>query len=276
MTITAANAVTAPLLAPANPSALKLRIISALILAPIALGAVWAGGVAIKLLVLVAVLGMGWEWSRLCGRGRLGRIGAATIATLLAAVGALALGSVAGWAIALAGSLGVAIIASRTREADPLWAGAGTLWIAAGSLAFLWVTLVTGRDSTLWLLVMVWTSDIAAYAVGRAVGGPRLAPRISPNKSWAGFAGGLFAPALLGAISGVLMRGEPVVLAILAGCLGLAAQLGDLAESFAKRHFGVKDSSGLIPGHGGLLDRLDGLLAAALAFTAASLALPYF
>ena len=263
-------------MAPANPSALKLRIISALILAPPALLAVWLGGVAITLLVLAAVLGMGWEWARLCGRGRLGRSGGAIIATLLAAVGVLALGTGACWAIALAGSIGVAVIAAATREADPLWAGAGTLWIAAGSLAFLWAALATGRLMTIWLLAVVWTSDIAAYAVGRTVGGPRLAPRISPNKSWAGFFGGFLGPALVGAATAPLLGGAPGRFAALAAGLGLAAQLGDLAESFAKRHFGVKDSSGLIPGHGGLLDRLDGLLAAALAFVAASLALPYF
>ena len=112
--------------------------------------------------------------------------------------------------------------------------------------------------------------------MGRTVGGPRLAPRISPNKSWAGFIGGLAGPALVGAAAAPLLHGSPGLIASLAAALGLAAQLGDLAESLAKRHFGVKDSSGLIPGHGGLLDRLDGLLAAALAFMAASLALPYF
>ncbi|HEV2551515.1 MAG TPA: phosphatidate cytidylyltransferase [Stellaceae bacterium] len=263
-------------MAPANPSALKLRIISALILAPLALAAVWAGGVAITFLVLAAVLGMGWEWARLCGRGRLGRTGAAIIATLLAAVGALALGSAAGLAIALVGTLGVAVTASVTREANPLWAAAGTLWIAAGSLAFLGVELAAGRSLTIWLLAVVWTSDIAAYAAGRTVGGPRLAPRISPNKSWAGFVGGLVGPAMLGAAAAPLLEGSPGFFAALAAALGLAAQLGDLAESFAKRHFGVKDSSGLIPGHGGLLDRLDGLLTAAVAFLAAIAVLPYF
>jgi phosphatidate cytidylyltransferase len=263
-------------LAPANPSALKLRIISALILAPLALGAVWAGGIPLKTLVLVAVLGMGWEWARLCGRGRLGASGVAIVATLLAAVGALALGSAAAWVIAVVGSLAVALVAGVTRQANPAWAGAGTLWIAAGSIAFLAVALVAGRALTIWLLAVVWASDIAAYAVGRTVGGPRLAPRISPNKSWAGFVGGVIGPALVGAVPALLLDGPAGFLAVLAAALGLAAQLGDLAESFAKRHFGVKDSSGLIPGHGGLLDRLDGLLAAAVAFMAAMAVLPYF
>jgi phosphatidate cytidylyltransferase len=263
-------------LAPANPSALKLRILSALILAPVALGAVWAGGIWLTALVLAAVLGMGWEWARLCGRGHIGVSGIAIIATLLAAVGALALGLGAAWVIAILGSLGVSLVARATRQADPAWAAAGTLWIAAGSIAFLTVTLGAGRTLTIWLLAVVWTSDIAAYAVGRTVGGPRLAPRISPNKSWAGFVGGLIGPALAGALSAPLLDGPPGFFTAFGAGLGLAAQLGDLAESFAKRHFGVKDSSGLIPGHGGLLDRLDGLLTGAVAFVAAMAILPYF
>jgi phosphatidate cytidylyltransferase len=265
-------------LAPANPSALKLRILSALILAPLALGAVWAGGIYFIALVLVAVLGMAWEWARLSGRGRLRLSGAVIIATPSVAVAAMAFLPTATLAltIALAGPLAVAVIAAVTRQAEPLWAAAGVLWISLGSLAFLAVWMIGGRDLTLWLLGVVWTSDIAAYAVGRSVGGPRLAPRISPNKSWAGFLGGLIGPALAGALATPFLGGEPGFCAALAATLGLAAQLGDLAESFAKRHFGVKDSSGLIPGHGGLLDRLDGLLTAAAAFLAAIAALPYF
>jgi phosphatidate cytidylyltransferase len=263
-------------LAPANPSALKLRIISALALAPLALGAVWVGGMSVRLLVIAAVLGMGWEWARLCGRGRIGLTGAAIIATQLAAVGTLALGSGAAWAIAVLGGVGVALVAAVTRQASPAWAAAGTLWIAVGSIAFLSVAVAVGTTPTIWLLAVVWASDVTAYAVGRTVGGPRLAPRISPNKSWSGFFGGLAGPALVGAMSAPLLGGPAAFLAALGAVLGLAAQLGDLAESFAKRHFGVKDSGGLIPGHGGLLDRLDGLLVAAVAFVLAIAALPYF
>jgi phosphatidate cytidylyltransferase len=263
-------------LAPANPSALKLRIISALALAPLALGAVWAGGMSLRVLVLAAVLGMGWEWARLCGRGRIGVTGAAIITALLAAVGTLAVGSGAAWAIAILGGIGVALVAAVTGQASPAWAAAGTLWIAVGSIAFLSVAVVAGPTPPIWLLAVVWASDIAAYVVGRTVGGPRLAPRISPNKSWAGLFGGIAGPALLGGMSAPLLGGSAGFLAALGATLGLAAQLGDLAESFAKRHFGVKDSSGLIPGHGGLLDRLDGLLVAAVAFVLAMAVLPYF
>ncbi len=265
-------------MAPANPSALKLRILSALILAPLALGAVWAGGAYFIALVLVAVLGMAWEWARLSGRGRLRPSGAVIIATPLAAVAAMAFQPTASlaFAIALVGSLAVALVTAMTRQAEPLWAAAGALWISLGSIAFVSVWMVGGRDFTLWLLGVVWMSDIAAYVVGRSIGGPRLAPRISPNKSWAGFLGGFIGPALAGALATPFLGGEPGFYAALAATLGLAAQLGDLAESFAKRHFGVKDSSGLIPGHGGLLDRLDGLLTAAAALLVAIAVLPYF
>jgi phosphatidate cytidylyltransferase len=169
-------------------------------------------------------------------------------------------------AVALAGSLGVLFYAAWTGKVEPLWAGGGTLWLTLGALGFLWLGLgPAGRDTTLWLLAVVWATDIGAYAAGRSLGGPRLAPRISPNKTWAGLIGGVSCAALV-TLAAAALTGSPWPL-LVATSVGLAvvAQLGDLAESYAKRHFGVKDSSGLIPGHGGLLDRLDGLLAAAIA-----------
>jgi phosphatidate cytidylyltransferase len=152
-----------------------------------------------------------------------------------------------------------------TGAAEPLWAASGTVWIALGTIAFLWLAAdpAAGRATAFWLLALVWVNDTAAYAAGRLIGGPRLAPRISPNKTWAGFWGGVLAAAATGWIAAVLAGGSPLALAGVSLVLAVAAQLGDLAESLAKRHFGVKDSSQLIPGHGGLLDRVDGLLAAA-------------
>ncbi|HXP12806.1 MAG TPA: phosphatidate cytidylyltransferase, partial [Stellaceae bacterium] len=116
-----------------------------------------------------------------------------------------------------------------------------------------------------WLLALVWASDIAAYAVGRALGGPKLAPRLSPNKTWAGFFGGLAGAGLVGVASASITHAPAALLLPVSLALGLAAQAGDLLESLAKRHYGVKDAGQLIPGHGGLLDRIDSLLAAALA-----------
>jgi phosphatidate cytidylyltransferase len=120
----------------------------------------------------------------------------------------------------------------------------------------------------LWLLAVVWATDIGAYAVGRGVGGPRLAPRWSPRKTWSGLAGGTVCAALAGGLTALALGVSPALPLVLTSAgLAIVAQFGDLAESLAKRRFGVKDSSGLIPGHGGLLDRLDGLLAVIPAVT---------
>ena len=119
-----------------------------------------------------------------------------------------------------------------------------------------------GRPTLLWLLAVVWATDIGAYAVGRTLGGPRLAPRWSPRKTWAGLVGGVLCAALAGwATAAWLGISAALPLVLLSAGLAIVEQFGDLAESLAKRRFGVKDTSGLIPGHGGLLDRLDGLLA---------------
>jgi phosphatidate cytidylyltransferase len=124
---------------------------------------------------------------------------------------------------------------------------------------------MSGYARIFFLLALVWASDIGAYAFGRLIGGPKLAPALSPNKTWAGALGGLGCAMLTG-VAAAALTGAPVLPVVgVSVVVAVAAQLGDLAESYAKRRFGVKDSSHLIPGHGGLLDRIDSLLAAALA-----------
>jgi phosphatidate cytidylyltransferase len=126
-----------------------------------------------------------------------------------------------------------------------------------------WLDRVGGWPMILWLFVTVWATDSGAFVAGRGLGGPRLAPRLSPNKTWAGFAGGAVSAALVGWATSALAHAAAVPLVAASIGLAVAAQAGDLAESMAKRRFGVKDSGQIIPGHGGLLDRLDGMLAAA-------------
>jgi phosphatidate cytidylyltransferase len=117
---------------------------------------------------------------------------------------------------------------------------------------------------------VVWASDIGAYAFGRLIGGPKLAPALSPNKTWAGAIGGLASAMVVGQLAAAFFAGDPpAVLFAISAFVAIAAQVGDLIESFAKRCFNVKDSGGLIPGHGGLLDRLDSLLLASLALALA-------
>lgn len=244
-------------------SGLALRLASSLVLAPLALAALWFGSPWLPALVAVAAAGMGWEWAQLAG-GASRSVAVLIILTLLAAVAAASLGlAVTGLALAVLGAAAVWATALAAGAKAALWTALGTLWLASPCVAFLW--LAADRAAVLWLLALVWATDSGAYAAGRLIGGPRLAPRISPNKTWAGFGGGLLAAALVGSATAWLEDTSALVLVPVSLLLAVAAQLGDLAESLAKRHFGVKDTGALIPGHGGLLDRLDSVLTTAMA-----------
>jgi len=241
---------------------LGMRVVSAIVLLPVALAAVWFGPPWIVLIVAVAGLAMAWEWGRLVAAGQFGADTAIIMAVVVLAIGGAAIGR---FASALAVALIGAIAAATLRRRDWIWTGVGTLWIACGCVAFVWLDAADGRLVMLWLLGVVWATDIFAYFVGKTVGGPRLAPQLSPNKTWAGFAGGLFGGAAAGIVAAVWTGWPSGRIAAISLGLSLVSQGGDLAESWAKRHFAVKDTSGLIPGHGGVLDRLDGLLAATVA-----------
>lgn len=261
----------------AKTNPLLLRIISASVLGPIVLAVVWLQGPLLAALVLAGMAGMTWEWGRLAAGGRFGPAGIATVMTGEAAIAALVIGAWGGTAclVALSGGACVYAVAVARRMPEPLWAALGTLWIVLGTVAFFWLAQPPGqgRQTALWLLLLVWANDIAAYVAGRSIGGPKLAPQLSPNKTWAGFVGGVAASGLIGALALGVGWASGISIVVISLALGVASQLGDLAESLAKRHFGVKDSSGLIPGHGGLLDRVDGLLAASILAGAICLAI---
>lgn len=183
------------------------------------------------------------------------------------ALGCLWAGGWAWGALVLAAAIGMAwewLAMIRRRPAAWLPA-AGAAYIAPAALALVWLRLPepAGFGAVLFVLCVVWASDIGAYMLGRLVGGPKLAPAISPGKTWSGACGGLVAAALVGVAAARLGEGAPRAAMATAAGLGVVAQLGDLFESALKRHFGVKDSGHLIPGHGGLLDRLDAVLLAA-------------
>lgn len=253
-------------------SPLGLRLVASVLLMAVTLGALWAG---LPIWVFFVALGaaiMSWEWARLVGRGVLGSPGYVAIATVVALDLYLGFGgdlSIALLLLALAATL-VFLMRGGPNGSERLWRGAGLLYVGMPSFALIWLREdpVLGFATCLWLLILVWAIDSAAYFVGRAVGGPKLAPRISPSKTWAGLAGGCAAAALVGAVAAAWMGGNVVALAALGILLAFVEQGGDLVESAIKRHFGVKDSSGLIPGHGGVLDRVDGLVAVAIAVAA--------
>ncbi|HWE75259.1 MAG TPA: phosphatidate cytidylyltransferase [Stellaceae bacterium] len=252
-----------------HSSGLTLRILSASVMVPVALAAVWFGSPYLPALVALLGAGMGWEWARM---SRL-RSPSATLLVILGpfvSACAMAFGDEAGsvvLAIVFAGGVALAERDLRLR----IWGALATLWIALPCAAILWLDRgAFGREHIIYLFAVVWASDIGAYAFGRLIGGPKLAPALSPNKTWAGAIGGLGCAMVIGALAAAAFTdGSPALLLAISAVVAIAAQVGDLIESFAKRCFNVKDSGALIPGHGGLLDRLDSLLLAALALALA-------
>ncbi len=246
---------------------LRTRILSALVLAPVALGLTWLGGWPFAAMLAVAAIAMAFELSALLpGDTKTSRImlaGFALIAVLANAAGGPLVALLAG----LSG-LTFAITVGILRNA-PLWPSIFAYpYVILPLVGLLWLRLDPefGRVVIFWLLFIVWATDTFAYFFGRAIGGPKLAPRLSPNKTWAGLIGGMFGAGLVGAIAAIWLNlGSPAILALVSASLAVIAQAGDILESALKRRAGVKDSGKLIPGHGGILDRVDGLVTAAVA-----------
>ena len=265
MTSADENAGTVRRLARAEFGSLRPRILSAAALAPFPIAAIWFGSPWLPLLTALAGALMAWEWGRLCRRGRFGTTGILLVGVVLAAIATATLAT-AEFALGftLLGA-GVVFWSARQRpDLDPEWIAFGALWVALPCICLLWLARggPNGRATLLWVFAVVWVTDIGAYVIGRTLGGPRLAPRLSPQKTWSGSVGGAACAALTGWATAAWLGISPALPVVLVSAgLAIVEQFGDLAESVAKRRFGVKDSSGLIPGHGGLLDRLDGLLA---------------
>lgn len=254
---------------PKNKSDLKLRVLSAAVLGPIVLGLAWLGGPAFGMLALVAAILFLHEWFAMTGTGLLTPHG---VAGYLVLVG-IALAYHFGYpgvslACPVAGALVVYGLSGFSRAGR--WAAEGVIYAGLALYALL---VIRGGEQGLaflfFLLVLVWATDIAAYFTGRSLGGPKLWRNISPNKTWSGAIGGLVCAVLLG-LGTIAIAGKADLFswALLAAVLSIVSQLGDLLESGVKRRFDVKDSSHLIPGHGGIMDRVDGLVAAAIAAVA--------
>lgn len=248
------------------------RTASALVLAPLAIGAAFAGGWIFAAACTVTAALVLWEWSILISRAADWRILAPGLPALCAAA-VLAHGNAPGMAIvALAlGASGAAVataVAPRAGQRSvAAWAAAGVIYASILLIS----PIVLGSDPQMgfaalaFLFATVWATDIFAYLTGRKLGGPLLWPRVSPKKTWTGAIGGLAGGVVAGALVAYASAGtHPVAAGVLALILSIAAQGGDLLESSVKRRFGAKDTSALIPGHGGVMDRVDGLLVAAL------------
>jgi phosphatidate cytidylyltransferase len=218
----AASAISVPAAPAPRFRGLLLRSVSAAILAPVFLAAIWFGFPWVDLVAAIAAPIMVAEWGRLT-RGR------------------------------------------------PSMRASTFLYSIAAALALLWLRHqpTFGRETILWIVACVWATDVGAYFLGSLAGGAKLAPSISPSKTWSGLVGGICFSAVVSSASGLVFdAGDTPVLALAGVAIALVAQAGDLFESAAKRRAGVKDSGRLIPGHGGLLDRIDGLIAALVAVAA--------
>lgn len=206
---------------------LLTRLISALALLPVVLAAVWYGGYYFSALLAVAFVLMGYEWLQM--------------------------------------------IKSKGKEKNIAWLLLGLIYIVAPLYAFYLLRLFdAGALLVFWSFLMVWAMDVGGFFAGKAIGGPKMAPKISPNKTWSGLLGGVLLAICASELLFYFIGDIAEVAALgfspawyLAGVIAIIAQIGDLVESQFKRHFGIKDTSGIIPGHGGILDRADGLLLAA-------------
>ncbi|MGJ0510625.1 MAG: phosphatidate cytidylyltransferase [Methylocystis sp.] len=251
------------------------RVISAVVMVAAAAATLYVGGVAFTLFWLLAGLALNWEWQTLIGGERrewrfvLGGV-AVAIAALLGRHG---LAAYAALAAAGCGAAAAALAGPERR----LWAAAGVIYASAPVFAVCWLRESPGPGllAIAFLFALVWGTDVFAYFGGRLIGGPKLWPRVSAGKTWSGTITGVLSGAALG-LATVWLGGGPALASVQIFAVGLVAaavsQMGDLAESSVKRRFGVKDSSRLIPGHGGVMDRLDGFIFASVFAAAIGLA----
>jgi phosphatidate cytidylyltransferase len=240
---------------------LLTRVAAAIVLAPAAIAIAYAGGWLWTALATVTAIGLYVEWLTIVGTAREMPAIASGVAALAIAGLCLALGRIdAALVVLVLGLAAVGLLSAERR----LWTATGFAYAAAAELASVLVRLdqTSGFAALILILLVVWVTDIGGYFAGRGIGGPKLWPRVSPKKTWAGAIGGFALSLVVAGGFAASGFGNAGPLLLLAAVLSIASQLGDLFESAVKRRFGVKDSSQIIPGHGGLLDRLDGFVAA--------------
>lgn len=268
-----------PLARPFNWANFGLRAVSGAVLASGAVWSVWAWGPPLlwrwpfAALVAVAAVLLSWEWAAMAAPSARRRVALVTTVPILVALGLAWRGDYPlAWCVVAAAAAAIAFLmrAPGVRSADAAY---GVLYIAPAAIVLLWlIATPQGPGWTLILFACAWAADICAFLVGSVLKGPKLWPRFSPNKTWAGFIGGLIGAMIASVgVAALIMRLSLAGAALIGLAAGLATMAGDLWESMLKRRFGVKDSGDLIPGHGGLMDRVDGLMFAVVAVAVARL-----
>ena len=249
-------------------SDLRQRVISGFLLAGAAAIAVFLGGWINALFVALGTGVMAWELTRMT-RGVLGfrKVGA-VLAFVTGAIPPIVV-EAAGLMPALITATVLSVVSGfglARKTPQPELLAFGIALLSYAGTFFVWMRDLpdNGFSIAIWIVLVVAAADMGGYFCGRAIGGPKLAPALSPNKTWAGALGGIAFAVIVSEIFSLIVDGDPMVLGIVAALTAVVSQAGDLAESATKRRFGVKDSSTLIPGHGGVLDRFDALAGASL------------
>ncbi len=247
---------------------LGVRTVSAAVLIPAVLADVWAGGIWFHLFVALIGILMALEWTNIVHGQNPRQFALHAAGAMCGALLPLDVGLSGGVsAIALLAAVSMAL-AVRQQPDGPLWRYFGVFYVSVPPIALVLLREDPGYGiaAIVWIMVMVWAADTLAYFAGRTIGGPKLAPRISPKKTWAGLGGAMAGGAIAGLAMAVWLGLQGHwLLAMMGALFAIVAQAGDLFKSAMKRFYGVKDSGNLIPGHGGVIDRVDGLVAVATA-----------
>jgi phosphatidate cytidylyltransferase len=262
-----ADAPIKPVLPQGRWADLGVRAVSAALLIPAVLLDVWQGGIWFEVFMAFFGVLIAHEWSNIVHNRNSAQFALHAAAAIVAAFLPKEIGVLPAVGMVLM-LTAIGIFTASLREGEKtVWTYAGIPYVAFPvlSLVMLRHNETWGIHAIMWLLLVVWATDTFAYFTGRAIGGPKLSPRFSPNKTWAGLLGGMAGAAAVSAIYAQAMLVAVIPLAVTAAVLAVCAQIGDIFESALKRHFGIKDSGNLIPGHGGVMDRVDGMVFASCA-----------
>ena len=241
---------------------LGLRVISGVVLSLVGIAAAIAGGWAFAVLVTLAGIAMAHEWDRLNGGSGLGPLAVIHGVAVVVAAVLIVLGHVPVPVMIILAAGVLTLVLARDRDTSLPMHAAGVIYVGLAPLALIWLrgSPDGGLHLVLWILAVVWATDTGTYFTGQAIGGPKMAPSISPGKTWSGFVGGTAAAGLVGWSAASISDGAVVQVIGASVLVSVLGQAGDLLMSKVKRTVGVKDTGTLIPGHGGVLDRLDSLL----------------